>query len=235
MLVLLGHLLASYGLLAIFLVMLIKEAGVPLPVPSDLIMVTAGVQVATGAYSLLLLLLALELALLVGASIQFLLARRVGRSVINRVGRWIGLNQEQLARAEARLQRRGSLAIIVGLNLPGARAAVIPSAGLAGLSYRAFLPAMLLGSSLFYGWHLALGYFLGPSAVTLLAQVHLPVVPVILGLAVIGLLVWLVLRRRRKAKAGTLPEAGRLDGLRAWSEAACPACLAAALLQRESL
>jgi membrane protein DedA with SNARE-associated domain len=39
----LGELSAGYGVLAIFVVMLLKEIGVPLPVPSDLIMVAAGV------------------------------------------------------------------------------------------------------------------------------------------------------------------------------------------------
>src|SRR3989442_14752711 len=39
---------ASYGLLAIFVVMLVKEIGVPVPVPSDLLMVGAGLQIAAG-------------------------------------------------------------------------------------------------------------------------------------------------------------------------------------------
>ena len=39
--------LATYGLLAIFVVMLLKETGIPVPIPSDLIMITAGIQVAT--------------------------------------------------------------------------------------------------------------------------------------------------------------------------------------------
>src|SRR2546422_2655188 len=50
---------ASYGLLAIFVVMLVKEIGVPVPVPSDLLMVGAGLQIAAGPYSPLRLALAL--------------------------------------------------------------------------------------------------------------------------------------------------------------------------------
>jgi membrane protein DedA with SNARE-associated domain len=47
----LGELSAGYGVLANFVVMLLKEVSVPVPVPSDLIMVAAGVQVPAGAYS----------------------------------------------------------------------------------------------------------------------------------------------------------------------------------------
>lgn len=229
----LGNFLATYGLFAIFAVMLLKESGIPLPVPSDLVMITAGVQAATGVYNIFQLLIAVEIALIVGGSIQFLLARSVGRQVVYRLGRFIGLSQTKLDAAGARLQRRGRMAIIVGINLPGARAAIIPSAGLSGMAYRVFAPAMILGSSLFYGWHIALGFIIGPSAATLLNHLNLPLLPIFLGLALLGLVIWLVLRRRRKA-AAAMPAESTLERLHAWSEAACPACLAVAAFERFS-
>ncbi len=228
----LTHFLATYGLLAIFGLMLVKEAGIPLPIPSDLLMLTAGVQAATGVYSLPILALALAGAVLLGGSVQFLLMQRAGGKVVARFGRFIGLTPARLEQARTRLQRRGRLAIVVGLNVPGARAAVLPAAGLAGLSYRTVAPAMLLGSGLFYGWHVALGYLVGPSAVALLGQIHLPLLPIFLGLALLGLVGWLILRRRRKASAGAAPADDTAERLRAWSEAACPACLAVAAARR---
>ena len=51
---------------AIFVVLLIKNIGVPLPVPSDLNLITGGVQAARGSFSLMELILALEVAVLVG-------------------------------------------------------------------------------------------------------------------------------------------------------------------------
>ena len=224
----LGNFLNTYGLLAICIVMLLKEVGVPVPVPSDLIMITAGVQAATGSYSLLALLLAIEFAMLVGGSAQFLIARGAGRQFIYRVGRFVGLTAERLDRAMAMLQKRGALAVFLGLNVPGARAGIIPAAGLAGLTYPAFAPAMVGGSSVFYGWHIALGYLAGPSATSLLENLHLPIGPVFAGLAVVGLGVWLVLRGRRKGG----PERSTLDRVHSWTEAACPACLAINIVQQ---
>ncbi|MBI3359913.1 MAG: DedA family protein, partial [Chloroflexi bacterium] len=221
---LLGEFLAHYGLLAIFAVMLFKETGLPVPVPSDLIMITAGAQAATGTYTLLELLIAIEIAMLVGGSAQFWIARGAGRQFIYRLGRFVGLTAERLDRAMAALQQRGPLAVFVGLNVPGARAGIIPAAGLAGLTYSAFAPAMIGGSSVFYGWHVALGFLAGPAAIALLGNVHLPVLPVLLALAGLGLIGWLILKRRRKASAG--PESAALDRLHSWTEAACPACLA---------
>jgi membrane protein DedA with SNARE-associated domain len=224
----LGAFLATYGLLAIFVVMLLKETGVPVPVPSDLIMITAGVQAATGAYSLLELVLAIEGAMLIGGSAQFFIARGAGRAVIYRLGRFVGLTPERLDRAMAMLQKRGPLAVFLGLNVPGARAGIIPASGLARLAYRAFSPAMVAGSTVFYGWHIALGYLVGPSATALLENLHLPIGPVVAGLAVLGLIAWLALRARgRKA-----PEQSTLDRVHSWTEAACPACLAITAIQQ---
>lgn len=225
----LGGFLAGYGLGAIAAVMLLKEAGVPLPVPSDLIMLTAGIQAAAGAYSPAALLLVIELAVVAGGSLQFLVACGIGRRVVYRFGRWVGLTPARLDQAAARIRGRGALAIVIGLNVPGARAGIIPAAGLAGLRYRTVLPAMMTGSTLFYGWHIALGYLVGPPAIHLLARLHLPLGWMLLGLAALGLGAWLALRLRKAAGASG---SGTLARVRAWTEAACPVCLAATAAQR---
>ena len=229
---LVGNFLNTYGLAAIFVVMLLKEVGVPIPVPSDIIMITAGVQAAAGVYSVIELLILLEVAMLVGGSAQFLIARSGGRQVIYRFGRYVGLTRERLDKAMGLLQRRGVAAVFLGLNVPGARAGIIPAAGLAGLAYTAFTPAMLGGSTLFYGWHIALGYLVGPSATSLLENLHLPVFPIVVGLILVGLIGWLILRRRRPADPGA-PDS-TMDRLHSWTDAACPACLTIAAVQRLS-
>ena len=74
------------------------------------------------------------------------------------------MTQARLDQAIESITRRGPRAVFVGLNIPGARAAVTPSAALASMPYMTFTPAMLAGSSVYYGWHIALGYALGPTA-----------------------------------------------------------------------
>src|SRR3972149_11112982 len=101
---LLSDFLNTYGLLAVLVIMLLKEVGVPIPVPSDLIIITPGVQAATGSYPLLELILAIEAAMLIGGSAQFLIARGAGRDFIYRVGRFVRLTPERPVRANGRLQ-----------------------------------------------------------------------------------------------------------------------------------
>ena len=47
----------------------------PVPVPSDLLILGAGIQAALGRYTLLELALTLEVAVFIGCSVQFLLVR----------------------------------------------------------------------------------------------------------------------------------------------------------------
>ncbi len=217
-----GDLLAGSGLLALFVVMLLKEMGAPVPIPSDLIMITAGVQLATGTFGLLELAIFVELAILIGCSIHFLLARAAGRRIIYRFGRFIGLTERRLDQLTAALRTRGPLAIFLALNVPAARSGVVAAAGVAGLSYRAFAPPMLAGNSVFYGWHIALGFIAGPAALAFLERTNTSLLLVFAALAVLGLLGWLALKRRN----GAATKADTLERLHAWTEAACPGCLA---------
>jgi membrane protein DedA with SNARE-associated domain len=216
-----GTFAATYGVLAIFVVMLLKEIGIPVPIPSDLLMIGAGVQIASGAYGPLELVAALAIAVLVGGSIQFALARSAGRAVVYRLAARVGVGAEHLDRAIARIGAGGTRAVLVGLNVPGARAAVIPAAGLARMSFVPFAVATLIGSLVFYGWHIALGYLVGPAAGAIVERSVTLAVAAVAALAAIGGVGWYLLRRRARSGAG-----------RAWTEAACPACLAINALQR---
>ena len=213
---------ATYGVAIIFVVMLLKEIGIPVPIPSDILMIGAGVQIASGAYGPFELVAALALAVLMGASIQFVAARSLGRAIVYALAARVGLASERLDAAVARIARGGPRAVAVGLNVPGARAAVIPAAGLARMPFVPFTVATLLGSLLFYGWHIALGYLVGPLAGAVLERSLTLVVAVLAALAALGALGWWLLRRR-----------GRGAG-RAWADAACPACLALSATRRDA-
>ena len=217
-----GDLIAGSGLIALFVVMLLKEIGVPVPIPSDLIMITAGVQLAAGAFGLIELTVAAELAIIIGCSLHFFLARAAGRRLVYRLGRFVGLTESRLERAASILRARGPVAIFLALNVPAARAGVLAAAGVAGLTYRSVAPAMVAGNTVFYGWHIALGFIAGPAALALLAQANVSLLVIFVVVAAIGL-AGLVLFRR--ARGGGRP-ADTLERLHTWTEAACPACLA---------
>src|SRR5205085_9737448 len=130
--------LIQYGLAAIFIVMLAKSAGVPIPIPGDLIVLTAAARVAQGKLVLWQAFLAILLALIVGGLVQFWLARGPGRGLLYRFGRYIGLTATRLDAAAAKVKKGGILAISVAILVPGVRGAAVVAGGLAGLPLRLF-------------------------------------------------------------------------------------------------
>jgi membrane protein DedA with SNARE-associated domain len=204
------------GVPALFGLLLAMEAGVPVPVPADLVILLLGERVSAGAVPLWLALVVLELVAVAGTAALFLLARGPAAAVLERAGPRVGLTGARLARATALLERRGAAALATGRCTPGLRTVTAVAAASAGLRPGLALPALVLGSSLFLQAHFLLGLALGPAARDLLEGARLPLL-LALAVALAVAVAWL-LRRRRLA-------AGRV-----LAEGCCPACLTAAAL-----
>lgn len=134
--------IASYGYLALFVVLFLEELGVPLPLPGDLTLLFAGYLVGVGVLRFDLAVLTVVVAAASGASGLYLLTRRYGRAWVARYGRYLHLNERRLAWFEDRFQRFGPWAVLVARITPGTRIYTSILAGLAGVSYPRFLAAL---------------------------------------------------------------------------------------------
>lgn len=191
------------------------EAGIPIPLPADLVMLLVGEQAAAGHIPLWAAVLAFEAIALVGTTLLYVLARGPGHALVERVGPKIGLTRARLDRVLAVIERRGRPALAIGRGTPGLRTVTTVAAGGSGVAPRRALPALVLGSSVFLQLHLILGYLLGPAARDAIDEAKGPAIAVIV-LLVIGAAGFWFVRRRRTAGAAA----------EAWTEASCPACLA---------
>ncbi len=141
--------LTHYGLVAVFSFMLIKTIGVPVPIPGDLIILTAAVRVAQGKLVGWQVFLAILVALLLGGSIQFVLARGPGRGLLSRFGRYVGLTPPRIDGAAQKIRKGGVPGLAISILVPGVRGGAIGASGLADLPPRRFLLGLTLGSLLF--------------------------------------------------------------------------------------
>ncbi|MBI3915056.1 MAG: hypothetical protein HY327_12835 [Chloroflexi bacterium] len=225
----LNQFLETYGLAAIFAILLLKEIGAPIPIPGDLILLGAAGSAAQGRFNVIVAFIVIVIALLLGGAIQYGIARGPGRAFIYRAGRLIGLSQTRLEQMIERVRRGGTTAVALGLTTPGVRIATTPASGIANLPTGVFIPGLIAGSTFFVAWHFAIGYF-GGALLALLNVSGIFVVGLILAVLVFGIIGWLVVRRiaRRRAETRTLAET-----YSAWAEASCPACIAITLI-RES-
>jgi membrane-associated protein len=200
--------------------LLVMEAGVPIPVPADLVMLAVGARAGAGGIPLAVAVLAFEAVAIVGTTALFLAARGPGHATIRRAGPRVGLTAARLARATGLIERRGRPALAAGRATPGLRTLTVIAAGASGLSARRALPALIAGSSVFLQLHLLLGYFLGSASVHVLHAATGPALAVLAVIVAGGIVFWFARRGKRQAAAG-------------FAEAACPACLAVAFLAEQ--
>lgn len=234
------ELLPALGLIGLLLV---KEAGLPVPVPGDLLVLGAGIAaagagIAAGggpAVPAPVLLAAILAAGFVGGSLQFALVRGAFRDPLLRLLTRFGVPRHRLDGLAAWLRQRGAVGVAVARATPGVRVGATAASGLAALPFAAFLPGLVAGNTVFVGGHFVLGYLAGPPALSLIAGTGgiALVVAALVVLALIGAAGWRVVRGRRAASSrtreGALP--GDLPSLATWAEAACPACLAISLVR----
>jgi membrane protein DedA with SNARE-associated domain len=207
--------LDSYGVAAACAVMLIKAAGVPIPIPGDVILLATAARAAEGKVLLWLAFIALLIALTAGGTAQFFLARGPARRLVVRFGKRLGLTEERLDRVAASVRRGGLFGIGLAVLTPGVRTAVVPACGLTGIPLRLFLPGLALGSAVDLGLHFAIGY---AGAGILASLVQPSPLLLIAVLAIAGLGAWLLIARRRHVSTRV--------AVNAWAQATCPVCLA---------
>jgi membrane protein DedA with SNARE-associated domain len=211
--------LEALGLPAAIVILLAMDAGVPIPIPTDLLLILLGVWAGSGLVPFWAAALGLELVAFGGTALLFFAARGPAGVVIAHVGPRVGLTPARIDRAASMVQRRGWGSLALGRATPGLRTVTVLAAAFARLHPRSALPALFLGSSLFLQVHLVLGYFVGARALDLFNAARLPVLIVLAALVLGGAALWVVRR-------------GRRGGSQAWTEASCPACLAIALMTR---
>jgi membrane-associated protein len=222
---------ASAGLLALFGLFLVKESGVPLPVPGDLIVIGTGVAAARGDVDPVAALAFIVVASIVGGTIQYGLLRSVARPVLLRLLARV-TSAERLDRQTERLRRGGARSVALARSTPGIRIVAIPASALASIPPLAFVAGLSLGNALFIGAHFGIGFLLGESIVEAVHAALGPIAVTAVVLAIIGGLGWLLLARRRTRTTGTPSLALATES--AWADACCPACLSVAALRVRS-
>ncbi len=155
----LSNLVASYGLIAVFVLMAFESCGVPFP--SEVIMPTAGVLAATGHLNLAAAIVAGALGNLAGSLVAFAVAARWGEPVLLGPGRWIGIRPHHIEIADGWFQRWGLWAVFVGRVLPVIRTYISFPAGLARIRVVPFAILTFVGALPWCAMLALVGYTLG--------------------------------------------------------------------------
>ncbi|HXH26534.1 MAG TPA: DedA family protein [Candidatus Acidoferrum sp.] len=153
--------------LAPILLLTIEEAGLPLPI-SDYIIVYTGYRVSQGYLLFIEAFAILTVADLVGVSILYFLCTHYGPAVVDKLGKFIDLDEKKLEVVGEKFRKYGLPVIIFGRHVPGLRIPITVFAGISGISYRTFMLATVISISLWIPFYLYVGENVGPRAIHLL-------------------------------------------------------------------
>jgi len=155
----LPQLIGHWGYVAIFVVVVLGNVGLPLP--EETVLALAGYLVWRGELSLPLVLAVGVVSAVTGDNLGYWLGRRYGRTALPRYARWVLGHPERLQSMEAFVARRGPFAVFVARFIPGIRFMAGPLAGGLGLRFLPFLAANVLGALVYVPVAVGAGYAVG--------------------------------------------------------------------------
>jgi membrane protein DedA with SNARE-associated domain len=194
-----SNFVASYGLLAVFVLMVAESCGFPFP--SEVIMPTSGVLAATGHLQggLVAAIFVGAAANLVGSLIAYLLAARFGEPLLLGPGRYIGIRRHHLEMADGWFRRWGLVAVLIGRVLPVIRTYISFPAGLARIDLPRFSVLTFVGALPWCGALALVGYELGRNYDRISGPIEKAAIVVAVLIAIV-VVVWYV--RGRKTGGG---------------------------------
>lgn len=192
------HLIGSWGLLGVFLLMVLESACIP--VPSEAILLFAGFSVSQGKMSLFGVVVVGVLANVVGSWIAYLVGLYGGRPFIDRYGRYVLMSHHKMDVAEHWFDRYGAPAIFFGRMLPVVRTFISLPAGFARMPFWKFSLYTLVGCVpwvLLLGW---VGVKVGNNWDHLQSKLHYVDYTVVV--VAVALIVWAIVRYYQRRRRG---------------------------------
>lgn len=197
----------SYGLMTGALV----AAGLGLPLPEDIVMISGAILAQRGITDLWLTVLALTIGVFLGDSALFMIARRIGPAIYE--WRWIKRVMPLSRRTwiEANIAKHGMLVVFFARHVAGFRGPTFAIAAIHGMSYVRFILADMVALAISLPLWMGLGWFFSDSIDELVS--HTETAERWVAGGVIGLVILVVaahflvgfLRRRRATSAPDAP------------------------------
>ena len=150
------ELVAQYGLLLVFVNVLLEQAGAPVPAIPTL--VVAGALAASGQLFVPSVILVALLACLLSDGVWYAVGRHFGPRVLRTLCRISVAPDSCVHRSELQFERWGGQTLLVAKFVPGLSTVAPPLLGALGLRLPSFLLLDGLGALLWAGLAVALGY-----------------------------------------------------------------------------
>ncbi len=127
------------------------------PIPSEIVLPFAGFVARRGDGSVVVMVVASTVGSVIGALVLYAIAAAIGPERIHafvvRFGKWFGVKESDMVRAEEWFDRRSNVAVLVGRCVPLIRSLVSIPAGFRRMRFSSFVVLTAIGSAV---WNVAL-------------------------------------------------------------------------------
>ncbi len=192
-----------FGYVGLFIAMMLGNIGAP--IGTEIVLPAAGALTARGHLpSVVLTIIVAVLGELAGGTLGYAIGRFGGRPFVEKYGKYVRFHHAYLDKIDAFFDRHGSVAIFVFRFVPVLRGVAAIPAGISRMHLAAFYLWTALGSALFCGGLVWVGFAFGEHLDALMPLIHrYAKLAVVLCVAIA--LLWggiALARNRRAARAG---------------------------------
>lgn len=191
----LAPVLSHYGYLAVAGFLFLEDFGVPLP--GETILIAAAVYAGAGRLNIVAVAVIGFFAAVVGDNVGFAIGHFGGRPLVLRLGRYVGITDERLDKAEGWFARHGGKVVTIARFVEGLRQANGIVAGVTRMRWGRFLAFNVLGAALWVGVWTAVGDLAGSHIDTVYAAVS-RVFLYLVAVVVVAVVGRVVIHRRRR-------------------------------------
>jgi membrane protein DedA with SNARE-associated domain len=181
-----AHLLASYGLLAIAVIIALESVGLPLP--GESVLVFAALYAAHSSHSITGVVASAALGAMLGDNVGYWIGREFGYRLLRRHGNSVGLSPDKIKLGQYLFLRHGSMVVFFGRFVAVLRMLAALLAGVNRMDWRRFLIANAAGAIL---WASVVGfgtYFFGRAVMHVTRPVGIALAAIALAVIVGALL-----------------------------------------------
>jgi membrane protein DedA with SNARE-associated domain len=147
------------GYIGIFIMTFLESTFVP--IPSEVTMIPVGYLIYKGDLNIYWVMIVSTVGAIGGSLLNYSIAIRYGRNVLEKYGHYLFLNKEKLLNMENFFKKHGAISTFSGRLIPGLRHFISFPAGLAKMNISKFMLYTGLGSACWMFSLLAVGYFIG--------------------------------------------------------------------------
>lgn len=187
--------ISTAGYAGIFFLMVLES--MVAPVPSEAVMPFAGVLWFLGKMSFGPIVIFSTLGSITGSLISYYAGLYGGRPLIQKYGKYVLLNEHDLALTESFFEKYGDKTIFVSRFIPVVRHLVSIPAGTGKMNIFKFIFYTVLGAGMWNAFLTYAGYYLGSNWMEI--RKYSEVIDLVLVAAIIALVVLYFYKRRKRA------------------------------------